>query len=58
MIIFFFWLSKKDKIGRENTTKKDKIEEEEEEKEKQSRVRLSGTGCERSPIHRCYPTTV
>ena len=32
MIIFFFWLSKKDKIGRENSTKKDKIEEEEEKK--------------------------
>ena len=30
MIIFFFWLSKKDKIGRENTTKKDKIKEEED----------------------------
>ena len=27
-------------------------------KKKQSRVRLSWTGCERSPIHRCYPTTV
>ena len=41
MIIFFFWLSKKDKIGRENTTKKDKIkeeEEEEEEEEKKNRV--------------------
>ena len=37
MIIFFFWLSKKDEIGRENTTKKDKIEEEEEE-EKKNRV--------------------
>ena len=40
MIIFFFWLSKKDKIGRENTTKKYKIKEDDEE-EKQSRVRLS-----------------
>ena len=35
MIIFFFWLSKKDKIGRENTTKKDKIKE---EKKKKNRV--------------------
>ena len=38
MIIFFFWLSKKDKIGRENTTKKDKIKEEEEEEEEKNRV--------------------
>ena len=38
IIIFFFWLSKKDKIGRENTTKKDKIKEEEEEEEEKNRV--------------------
>ena len=31
---------------------------EERRKEKQSRVWLSRAGCECSPIHRCYPTTV
>ena len=37
--------------------KKKKKKKKKKEK-KQSRVRLSWTGCERSPIHRCYPTTV
>lgn len=33
-------------------------EEKRKRKKKQSRVQLSRPGCERPPIHRCYPTTV
>ena len=40
----------------EETNRNLKIKEEKEKK--QGRVRLSRPGCERLPIHRCYPTTV
>ena len=42
------------KEKRHNQTNKKKWKK----KTKQSRVRLSWTGCERPPIHRCCPTTV
>ena len=46
-----------EKIAKLNSCEKKK-KEKNKGKKKQSQVRLSRSGCERSPIHRCYPTTV
>ena len=43
-----------DDEGRQNKKEKEK----KKRKEWQGRVRLSWSGCEQPPIHRCYPTTV